>query len=79
LILLLSSVDDGEKVALAENQMLDAIDLELGSRELRVEDGVTDLHVHRETVTVIVERARPYGHDLARLRLLFGGVGNDET
>src|SRR5699024_6788231 len=75
-----SSADDREDVARGEDQVLLAAVLDLGAAELGVDDAVADGDVHGDTlVTVVVETAGADGNDLALLRLLLGGVRDDEA
>src|SRR5687767_5973029 len=51
--------DDGEDVLLADDQELVIFELELGPGVLAVQDLLPDLHVHRDTLALGVEGARP--------------------
>ena len=56
------------------------VDGDLGAAVLRVDDGVADGDVDRDDVAGLLGAlARADGEDLALLRLLLGGVGDDET
>src|SRR5262245_52801592 len=69
-----------EHVAGRQDQVLLAVDLDLGAAVLRVDDDVADLHVERDAaVAVFVPPAGACGHDGALLRLLLGGVGDHEA
>src|SRR5687767_13790819 len=72
------SANDGEDVRLSQDQERVAIEGDLGSAVLSVEDLVADLHFHRHSL-VLLEAARARSDDFALLRLLLGGVGNVET
>src|SRR4051794_40538913 len=73
-------LDLGQDVGLAQDQQVLAVDLDLGPAVLAVEDGVALRDVERDAlVAVIVEAAVADGDDLAALRLLLGGVGEDEA
>src|ERR1041385_2241564 len=65
--------DDGQHVALAQNQILLTVDRHFGPTVLPVEDLVADLHVHRDAL-VLLEAARANRDDLALLGLLLRGV-----
>src|SRR5687768_14499108 len=74
-----ASGDDGEDVAGAEDEQVLAPVLDLGSAVLAEDDLVADADVERDAVAVVVDPARAHGDDLALLRLLLGGVRDDET
>src|ERR1700738_2925188 len=71
--------DDRENVLLADDQVLDLIDLELVPGVLRVEDLVPHLELHRDLGSVVQQPARADGLDDALLRLLLGGVGQHDA
>src|ERR1700681_2192390 len=64
-------------VALFHDQVLDAIDLDLGARPFAEEHPVADLHVDRDQLAALVAATRADADDPALLRLLLCGVGND--
>src|SRR5437762_5661769 len=66
-----------EHVARGENEVLVAFDLDLGAAVLGVDDAVADLQSHRDKLAVL-EAAGADGHDLTLLRLLLGGVRDDD-
>src|SRR5690242_10521204 len=72
-------LDDREDVLLADDEKLVLVDLELGPRVLRVEDLVADLDVDGFALAVVEDAARADGQDLALLRLLLGGVREDDA
>src|SRR3954447_20353523 len=72
-------LDDREDVAGGEHQVLLAGVLDLGAAVLRVQDGVADLDVDRDAVALVVDAARADSEDGALLRLLLGGVRNDDA
>src|SRR3712207_5568547 len=72
-------LDDGEQVAGGEHQVLLAGVLDLGAAVLRVDDHVADVDVERDAVAVVVDATGAHGHDRALLRLLLGGVRDDQT
>ena len=71
--------DDGEDVLLGEDQQLLVVELELGAGVLGEEHLVADLDVQRDAVAVVVAAALAGGEDGAALRLLLGGVGQDDA
>src|SRR5664279_4125752 len=74
-----SAFDDCEDVLRADDQQVVALDLELGAGVLGVEDLVPDLDVHRLALAVLEDLARAGGQDGAFLRLLLGGVRQDDA
>src|SRR5215207_8507569 len=72
--------DDGEHVARGEDQQILAVVLDLGAAVLRVQDLVADADVERDALLAgVVPPAVTDSEDLALLRLLFGGVRDDEA
>src|SRR5262245_55459830 len=71
------SADDAHDVGLLHDQEILAIELHLGARPLAEEDAVALLDVERHQLAGLVAGARADGDDLAFLRLLLGGVGDD--
>src|SRR4051794_34316583 len=74
-----SADDDRENVAGREDQVVLAAELDLGATVLGVDDLVADGDIERDAVAVVVDAAGAHGDDLALLRLLLGGVGDDQT
>src|SRR5690606_39193428 len=74
-----SADDDRQHVASGEHEVLLATELHLGAAVLGVEHLVTDGDVERNAVAVVVDAAGAHGDDLALLRLLLGGVRDDQT
>src|SRR5262245_36928292 len=73
-------VDDGQHVARRQDQVLLAVVLDLGAAVLAVDDGVTLGHVQRNPLlAILIPAAGANCDDGAFLRLLLGGVGNDQT
>ena len=71
---------DGEDVAGVEDQHVLTVDRDLGAAVLAVHDLVADLHVDGDQLAGgLGALARAYGQDLALLRLLLGGVGDDQA
>src|SRR6266545_4486768 len=71
-------VDDGQDVASREDQVLLALDLDLGPAVLGVDDAVADLDVDRHPLTLL-EPARANRNDLALLGLLLGRIGDHDA
>ena len=71
--------DDAHDVGLLHDEELLAVDLDLGARPLAEQDAVAGLDVERDELAGFVAGARADGDDLAFLRLLLGGVGNDDA
>src|SRR3954468_3619845 len=72
-------LDDREDVAGGEHEVLLAGVLDLGAAVLAVEDDVADGDVERDAVAVVVDPPRADSEDGALLRLLLGGVRNDDA
>src|SRR6266536_3535100 len=70
--------DDGEDVAGGQDQVILAAGLDLGAAVLGLDGRVAHLDVERHPVAVL-EAAGADRDDLALLRLLFGGVGDDDA
>src|ERR1700756_273846 len=64
-------------VALLHYEVLDTIDFDLGARPFAEQDAVADLDVDRDKLAALVAAPRSNGGNLALLRFLLGGVGND--
>src|SRR3982074_1855882 len=71
--------DHGQHVLLADDQVLDVLDLELASRVLGVEHAVTDLELHGQPGAIVKGPARADSLDQAFLGLLLGGVGQNDA
>ena len=67
-----------EDFVLAHDQVLLAVDLDLLAGVLAEEDRVACLDVERRDLAVLLDLALADGDDLALLRLLLGGVGDDD-
>src|SRR6185503_12284857 len=61
------------------DQELCAIDLDLGARPLAEQDAVAFLEVERDNLAILAASAGPYRNDLALLRFLGGGIGNEDA
>src|SRR5205814_8643421 len=66
-----------EHVARGENEILLAVDLDLGAAVLGVDDLVADCDVHGDALALF-EPPGAHGNDLTLLRLLLGGVRDDD-
>src|SRR5262249_8832546 len=66
-------------VAFLHDQVLDAVELDLGAGPLAEQDAVTSLDVERHERALLVTGARANGHDFAFHRLFLGGVRNDDA
>jgi hypothetical protein len=65
-------------VALLHDQVFLTVDLDLGAGPLAEQHPVADLEVDRDELAVLVAAARADADDLALLRLLLGGIGNND-
>src|SRR5438445_11456685 len=74
-----SRAEDAEDVLLLHDEVLHAVELDLVAGVLAEEDSIALLHREREILAVVVDLAGAHGDDLALLRLLLGGVGDDEA
>src|SRR6516162_9939584 len=72
-------LDDPHDVAFFHDQVLDAVELDLGARPFAEQDAVADLDVERNELAGLIPGARTDGDDLALRRLLLGGVGDDDA
>src|SRR5215475_11259095 len=77
LFLGLGLLKDPHDVAFLHDEVLDAIELDLGARPLAEQDTVADLHIQRHQLARFVTAARPYGDDFA-LRGLFSSAVRDD-
>src|SRR5699024_12623655 len=73
------SGDAGHNVASRQAEVLPAAVLGLRAAVLRVDDLAAHLAVQRDASPVVCDAAGAHGHDLALLRLLLGGVRDDQT
>src|SRR5215467_9332111 len=79
LLLGLGFLEDPHDVAFLHDEVLDAIDLDLGARPLPKQDPVADLHVKRHQFARLVTATGPYGDDFALRRFFPGGVRDDDA
>src|SRR5690242_18411201 len=73
------SGEHAHDVGLLHDQELLAVELGLGARPLAEQHTVADLDVERDQLAVLVAPARADADDLALLRLLLRGVGDDDA
>src|SRR3990172_8915844 len=71
-------LDDAHHVGFLHDQELLTVDLDLGAGPLAEQDAIAGLDVERDELAGLVAGTRPDGDDFAFLRLLLGGVGNDD-
>src|SRR2546422_7699116 len=71
-------VENGEDVFLAHDEVLLVVDLDLGTRVLPEQDFVAGLHVEGDLLAVVADLAVADGDHFGFLRLLLGGIGNDD-
>src|SRR5262249_31627660 len=71
-------LENREDIFLAQNEVLLAVDLDLGARVLADEDLVALLDLERLHLAVVEDLAVTDGDDLGLERLLLGGVGDEE-
>src|SRR5689334_18373506 len=70
--------DDREHFVLAENRVLDVVELDVGAGVLADQDGVALLDVQLDALAVVVELSFADRDHFRFLRLLFRGVGDDD-
>src|SRR6185436_2907736 len=73
------TLEDSHDVALLHDQVLDAVELDLGAGPLAEQDAVACLDVERNELAVLIAAARANGDDLAFHRLFLGGVRNNDA
>src|SRR5690606_30752728 len=76
---ILKPLDDREDIALAHDQVILAIDLNLGAGILPVQNRVTGLDFHFDQRARVRGLARTDGDDLALLRLFLGVIGDVQS
>src|SRR5215467_1368491 len=74
-----ASGDHAHDVGLLHDQEFLAVELDLGARPFAEQHPVARLHVDRDQLAGLVAAARADGDDLAFLRLLLGGVRDDDA
>src|SRR4051812_29503610 len=73
------SIDQRKDLVLAQNQVLDAVDLDLAARILGEEDLVPGLDVELAKAAVFLQLAAADGHDQRLDGLLLGGIGDVQS
>src|SRR5205814_2125860 len=73
------SVEHREQVVLAHDQVLLAVDLDLGAAVLAEQHAVAGLDLGRDDLAVLVALARADGDHLGLDRLLLGRIGDEQT
>src|SRR5271166_4022573 len=73
------SANHTHDVGLLHDQEFLAVDLDFGAAPLAEQDLVAGLDVHRGELAALVAAAGTDGNDLTLLRLLLGGVRNDDA
>src|SRR5437016_9550075 len=71
-------LENGEDVFLAHDEVFLVVDLDLGARILAEQDLVAGLHVEGNLLPIVADLSGPDGDHLAFLRLLLGGVRDDD-
>src|ERR1700729_264349 len=71
--------DHAHDVGLLHDQELLAVDLHFRARPLAEQDAFTGLQLRRRDLAILVAAAGAHSHDLALLRLLLDGIGNDDA
>src|SRR2546430_15687773 len=66
-------------VALFHDKIFDPVELDLRAGPFPEQHAVTDLEVDRDELTGLVAASRAHGDDLALLRFLLSGVGDDDA
>src|SRR5580658_1903751 len=73
------ALDHTHDVGLLHDQKVLAVDLDLGAGPFAEQHPVARFEVKRNELAAFVPSARSHGDDLALLRLLLDGVGNDDA
>src|ERR1700678_2924109 len=73
------ALDHTHDVGLLHDQKVLAVDLDLGAGPFAEQYPVTRFEFERDQLAALVPTARPHGDDLALLRLLLDGVGDDDA
>src|SRR5262245_37191631 len=71
--------DDAHHVGFLHDQVFLTVDLDLGAGPLAEQDAVAGLDIERDELAALVAAARPDGDHFALLRLLLGGIGDDDA
>src|SRR5208337_1180256 len=73
------ALDHAHDVGLLDDQQFFSVDLDFGAGPFSKQHPVARFDVHRNELAALVTGAWAHGHDLAFLRLLLGGVGDDDA
>src|SRR5262249_55171047 len=73
------TLEDSHDVAFLHDQILDAVELDLGAGPLAEQDAVAGLYIERNELAALIPGARANGDDLAFHRLFLGRVRNDDA
>src|SRR4029077_5416497 len=73
------SVEDGEEIVLAHDQVLFTVDLDLTAAVLAEQHAVAGLDLGSDDLAILVPLAGANGDHLGLDRLLLGGVGDEQT
>src|ERR1044072_6115709 len=71
------TLEDSHEVALLHDQVLDAVELDLGAGPLAEQDAVTRLDVGSDQRTLLITGARADGDDFAFHRFFLGRIRDD--
>lgn len=71
--------DDGEDIAGVEQEIVLPVVLDFGAAILREDHDIAFGDIERNSVALVINAAGAGGDDLALLRLLLGGVGDDQA
>src|SRR5262249_2705282 len=77
--LLAGLAEHAEDLVLAQDHVLRAVDLHVRAAVLADQDAVALLDLRGDAPAFLGQLAGAHGHDLALLRLLLGGVGDDDA
>src|SRR6266478_601942 len=72
-------IEHAHDVALLHDEVIDAVDLDLGAGPFSEQHAVASLQVDRYQLAVLVAATRTDGDHLSLSRLLFGGIRNDDS
>src|SRR5215475_1905753 len=73
------TLEDSHDVAFLHDQILDAVELDLGAGPLAEQDAVAGLDVESDELAVLIAGARTDSNDLAFHRLFLGRVRDDDA
>src|SRR5690606_2777151 len=74
-----ASAHDAHDVGFLHDEKVFAVELDFGARPLAEQHAVTDLDVEGDELAAFIAATGAYGEDFAFLRLLLGGVGDDDA